>query len=435
MNDLLHEILAARENRALRQQQLLQQYRMPLVCFTMNIPGPVKDSPLIRRAFETGLSLLDENLKNIRYREVSCAAAGCEGYFAVNADARAVKAICTAIEGSCPLGRLFDMDVLDTNGCKLERHSQRGCMVCGKPGRSCAASRAHSVQLLQQTTRHIITAHFASTDAVRIAELAVSALMDEVHTTPKPGLVDKNNCGSHRDMDIPLFTASANALRPYFQQCVCLGQQTACKSPEETFPLLRSAGLNAEKRMYAVTNGVNTHKGAIYTLGILCGAAGRLWKPDRPFADAACILEEAAHLAVAAAKADLSAIGDPKTAGEKLYLMYGLTGIRGEAAAGFPSIAKISLPVYQQLRSCGKSKNDAAAIALLHLIASVEDTNLYHRGGKEGAAFAKAAAAALLPEPTQEQITELDKKFIRKNLSPGGCADLLAATLFLDSLA
>lgn len=431
MDISLQEISAAREARVLRQQRLLSKYGTPLVCFTMNIPGPTKDSPLLRRAFEAGLSMLESRLCVV-WRDISYAATGCEGYFAVNGNAADIKAICVGIEESCPMGRLFDMDVLDIDGKKLERKTERSCMVCGKPGRYCAASRAHDVATLQSVTCRLITDHFSAADAAHIADLAVQALLDEVHTTPKPGLVDETNCGSHKDMDIPLFTASAHALRPYFLQCVLIGQQTA-QQPETTFSALRQAGLEAEKQMFAATGGVNTHKGAIYTLGILCGAAGRLWKADAPFAPAEQILQEAGHIAAPSAKADLAAITAPKTPGERLYQTLGIAGIRGEAALGFPSVANISLPIYRQLLDT-KSKNDAAAITLLHLIAGVDDTNLYHRGGKAGAEFAKNAAAALLPDPTAAQIAELDRCFIERNLSPGGCADLLAATLFIASL-
>jgi len=434
MDPFLHEILAARERRVQRQQALLAQFSVPLVCFTLNIPGPIKDSPLIRRAFDEGLRLLDDRLTNVLYQEATSAPTGSVAFYAVDMPVSELKELCAAIEDSCPLGRLFDMDVLDTDGKKLDRAIQRGCMVCGAPGRLCAATRAHSVELLQQTTWRIITEHFSDADAAYIADTAVQALLEEVHTTPKPGLVDEHNTGSHSDMDIPLFTASAKALRPYFLQCARLGQQTAAQPPQVTFPLLRAAGVNAEKQMYAATGGVNTHKGAIYTLGILCGAAGRLWTAEKPFAREKHILKEAAQMVRPFVKADFAAIDTPKTAGERLYLEQGLTGIRGEAAAGFPSVEDISLPVYRRLLDQGRSANDAGAIALLHLIARVEDTNLYRRGGPEGAAFAKSAAGALLPEPTMAQLFLLDSHFIRRNLSPGGCADLLAATIFLHRL-
>lgn len=125
---------------------------------------------------------------------------------------------------------------------------------------------------------------------------------------------------------------------------------------------------------------------------------------------------------------------DGSTAGQKLYLQKGLRGIRGEVAEGLPSVANIALPALEEGLSKGLSFNDAAACALIQLIAQVEDTNLYHRGGEEGAAFAKESAKALGQFPAMTEIEALDEAFIARNLSPGGCADLLAATLFLHKI-
>lgn len=434
----LLDILDARDKRVQTQQRLLAQYGTPLLCFTMNIAGPVKVTPLIRRGFRAGLEALDRQLpaETILYRQVSTEPTGCEAMYAVSMAAAQLKALCTAIEESTPLGRLFDMDVLDTDGKKLERAGLRRCMVCGAPGRGCAAGRLHSVSQLQAVTTGILREHFALADRERIASLAVQSLLDEVDTTPKPGLVDRRNSGSHRDMNITHFTASAHALRPYFEECIRLGQDTADGLPEDTFPLLRRAGLDAEQTMYRATGGVNTHKGAIYTLGVLCGALGRLWTPEAPIPSTPDILSQCAQLVIASAPSDFAAMTGT-TAGERLYLQHGLKGIRGEVAAGLPSVANISLPAYRQALEKGLSPNDAGAAALLHLIAAVEDTNLHHRGGSQGAAWAKDAANALLqssPYPTAQQLEALDDAFIARLLSPGGCADLLAVTYFLHSL-
>ena len=126
--------------------------------------------------------------------------------------------------------------------------------------------------------------------------------------------------------------------------------------------------------------------------------------------------------------------GAGTTAGERLYLTRGITGIRGEAAAGLPAVTNVGLPVFRDCLAKGYSPNDAGAVTLLHLIARVADTNLYHRGGEEGAAWAAKEAEKLLPAPAMEQIEALDDAFIRRNLSPGGCADLLAVTYFLHAL-
>lgn len=438
MEVTLQQILSAREERVRRQQQLLGQYKTSLLCFTMNIAGPVKTSPLIARGFREGLSLLDSRLPGeaVLYRQTALEATGCVAFYAVAMPAPELKALCTAIEESHPLGRLFDMDVLDADGTKLEREGTRGCIVCGAPGRGCAARRLHSVAQLQETTNRILNTYFAEADRQRIAAAATRSLLDEVDTTPKPGLVDRRNSGSHTDMTLTHFYASAKALQPYFAECVTLGQETAACLPEETFQLLRRAGLQAEATMYKATGGVNTHKGAIYTLGILCGSMGRLWTGETPIAKIDAVLEECAKLVGTSAQADLAA-AEGKTAGEQLFLQYGMQGIRGEVAQGLPSVRDIGLPRLEAALAQGYSHNDAGVYALLHLITSVEDTNLYHRGGPEGAAWAKEAVQTLLtaePYPGMAQVEVLDDAFIARKLSPGGCADLLAVAYFLHSL-
>lgn len=410
MSIQLSEILQAREDRVQLQKTLLAQFHCPLVCFTMNIAGPVKTSPLIEWGFRTGLRSLLQALPTVLNQKVRYLPTGCEAYLSVQMSAGELKDICVQIEEATSLGRLFDMDVLDADGCKLERKKERGCLVCGKPGRYCAARRVHSAEALQAVTEQIL-----------VAELAVQCLIDEATTTPKPGLVDRSNNGSHRDMCLQTFRDSANALRPYFTECVAIGQQA--QTAQDAFRLLREAGLRAEKAMLKATGGVNTHKGAIFTLGILCGCVGR---------HADSILSEAALMGKEAEKDFLLANTD--TAGERLFLQKKLRGIRGEVADGLPSVANIGLPMLRQALQQGLTEEQAAACTLLYLIAHVEDTNLYHRGGEEGAQFAKQAVQALLmhdPFPAKEAIEKLDNAFIERNLSPGGCADLLAATLFL----
>ncbi len=438
MEVTLYQMLQARENRAARQQELRRRFGKPLIFFTMNIPGPVKDTPLIRRSFHWGLERLEKKLSDVLYREIREEVTGCEAVFAVDADPMVLKQICTQIEDAYPVGRLFDMDVLNEAGEKLDRTlvdgKSRDCIVCGAPGRGCASRRVHSVPELTTAVNALLENHFLEADSLRIGALASESLLEEVNTTPKPGLVDRRNNGSHKDMDLALFIASAEALEPYFTRCVRIGQETAALSPEETFARLRSAGLEAEKAMYRTTGGVNTHKGAIFTLGLLCGSVGRLWQAGEPIPEMDSLLGTCAALGSCAVKADFGKEDAPVTAGERLYRSRGITGIRGEAAAGLPSVVNVGLPAFREALSRGVCRNDAGATALVHLIAKVEDTNLYHRGGEVGAAWARTEAERLLPCPAMAQIEGLDDAFIGRNLSPGGCADLLAVTLFLDKL-
>ncbi len=441
MEVTLDQVLEARERRAAAQQALLAQTGAPVISFCMNIPGPVKNGPLIRRAFREGLSRLEDALaeqkKEILHRALTDTVTGCEALLAVEGETKELKELCVDLEDEDDLGRLFDLDVV-TAGESLSREDlglpPRPCLICGAPGRGCASRRVHPVAELQAKTRALLTDYFWRKDRETMAAQAVRALLYEVCATPKPGLVDRANSGSHRDMDLFTFLDSAAALAPYFRQAVELGRSTRERPPEWAFAHLRRAGLAAERAMGAATGGVNTHKGAIFSLGTVCAAAGRLWTPERPWAGTEGILDMAAQLCRAAVAADFAAMeaARPKTAGARLYRETGRRGIRGELAAGLPSIREIGLPAMEAALAAGGNLEQAGLAALRALMARVEDTNLFARGGAAGQAWAAAQAAQIPgPIPDRTALEELDRAMIRRNLSPGGCADLLAITYFL----
>ena len=286
----LMEMLEARGARAGRQRELLEEHRYPLVSFTLNIAGPMKNSPVLRRAFREGLERLEaalaaQGLRPLHQEEVD-RPAGCEALWVVDGPARTVKELCAQIEDRDPLGRLFDLDVLDPEGGKWDREElgllPRPCLVCGKAGKGCASRRLHPVEEIQGKTQAILRDFFAEKDRKFLAAQGARALLYEVCTTPKPGLVDRHNNGSHKDMDVFTFLDSTASLMPYLERAVAIGQATAHRMPEETFERLREAGLRAERTMLQATGGVNTHKGAIFSLGCVLGACGRLWTPEGP---------------------------------------------------------------------------------------------------------------------------------------------------------
>lgn len=221
----LTEMLNARECRAFRQQELLAKYPMPMVCFTMNIAGPVKNNPLIRKGFDLGMKYLNEQLNALKILPVYFTKidepTGNEAYYLIDADPLFIKEITCMIEDGSELGRLFDMDVLDSSGEKVERSKlglpPRPCLICGGPAKDCARSRTHTVEQLQAKTTQLLNDAVKKEDASLAARLACRALLYEVCTTPKPGLVDRNGNGSHKDMDIFTFMDSASALWPYFE--------------------------------------------------------------------------------------------------------------------------------------------------------------------------------------------------------------------------
>ena len=434
----LADILQARERRVSRQREMLSEYGCPLVSFTMNIAGPVKRSPLIEDGFFMGCRLLEGQLLRakapILHKEVIIEDTGCEALYAVQIAASALKALTTELEDCTPAGRLFDMDVIGADGKKLDRATERSCLICGRPGAGCARSRAHTVSELQTKTTELLEAAVSSYHAETAASLACRALLYEVSVTPKPGLVDRANSGSHRDMDIYTFFDSISVLHPYFAECVDVGRESREETPAETLEQLRIHGKLAEDTMLLATGGVNTHKGAIFTLGILCGALGRLPRPL--WCKPARVLQEAAAMCRGLGK-ELEALTHETavTAGQKLYLLCGITGIRGQLQAGLPTVLSHGLPALENALTAGKSKDEAGCRALLSLLSVTPDTNLIHRGGLEAAEAAAKTAAELLQNGYHtEDLTAMDAAFQKDNLSPGGCADLLSVCWLLHFL-
>lgn len=399
----LEQMLLARDRRASRQTALLTRYGRPIISFTMNIAGPVKDSPLIRYAFRSGLRRLEELPYPPVCREIVFEPTGPEALLVYETqDAQSLKSFCMGLESEREAGRLFDLDVLDVNGEKLSRDTSRTCLVCGGPVSVCSRSRTHGLEAITARTRTILEVFAAET----LAEMAENALLAEVHFTPKPGLVDEANNGAHRDMNVPLFERSAHALRPCFEEFVRLGLQGA--SPAA----LQQAGVRAERVMFAATGGVNTHKGAIYSGALLLHAAGRLLSG-----------EEGKGLCEMAAQTAAAIPAPTGTHGAAVRARCG--GIRAEAVSGYPT----AQAVLAQLRRSGPLD------ALLLSMTQLDDSTLWHRGGAAGAQLVRSRAADILAAPASERekrTRQLDAELIGRNLSPGGSADLLAMAFFLD---
>lgn len=412
----LEDMLYARERRAGIQSSILQGGCRCLVCLTMNIPGEVKRTPLIRMLFDEGLRRFDGLGLPVSKRLVLDSATGPEAFMAVDVLPEDVKAAAQDIEDAFPAARLFDFDVLTPSGKKLSRPLSRKCLICGAPAAECARSRNHGLDALRAATEGLLRLFAADT----LAEAGVDSLMEELYTTPKPGLVDRLNNGAHDDMDIPLFKKSSESLRPYFAQAAMLGME-GCSMAE-----LRLSGLAAERDMFDATGGINTHKGMVYSMGLLLAGMGKAltYGGDAVFHAAAFAREDAETMLNKAARS-------PVTNGNKAYAVHGARGAIGEAAAGFPNgrFALKRIHYYMELGAPNPS-----ALALCDIMCVLEDTNLLHRGGAEGLAFAKDAAqhiSALPIEQREAALVELDAEMIRRNLSPGGCADMLALGFLL----
>lgn len=248
--------------------------------------------------------------------------------------------------------------------------------------------------------------------AIAIPLLAEEALWQELELTPKPGLVDKLNNGSHRDMDHAMFARSIAAISPWFPRFAELGSEHADKPAEEQLRLIRPMGIACEQAMYAATGGVNTHKGGIFSLGLLCFVAGRVRDVSTQ-----TLCREVSNICRGLVDRELAGRRCMATAGERQYQQHGLTGARGEVESGFATVRK----VLQQWNR--HQLHDL----LLRLMAVNQDSNLVSRGGIEGLRYVQGYAQRLLADGwDREALIAMDRTLIARNLSPGGSADLLS---------
>ena len=261
-----------------------------------------------------------------------------------------------------------------------------------------------------------------------LGRLARRCLELELCTWPKPGLVSHRDSGAHQDMDASLIRASARCLEPFFAQLAAAGAAGA------SLPVLRNIGINAEHAMLAVTGGVNTHRGAIFGLGLLSAAAGRL-------ALGGTLTARSLGEHVRAAWGwSLRSTAPSGTHGASVFARYGAGGARTEAASGFAHVYLIGLPALRRAREWGADEEAARVQVCFALIAAVADTNILYRAGPAGLEHAQSVARRFLVAggvqrgDWHERAAQAHEDFVAHRLSPGGCADLLAMTLFADAV-
>jgi len=268
--------------------------------------------------------------------------------------------------------------------------------------------------------------------ARRIAVCAIRSLHAELALYPKPGLVSLRDRGAHTDMDAATFLRSMTALRRYFADIATAGADGAA------FAELRSLGVAAELRMLAATGGVNTHRGAIFTLGLFAAAAGVVLVRNHAPADAQFVRVIGGwRTALTAFPIDAQAA---VSHGRVVARGHGTGGARAEAASGFPAVFRVGLPALRLALRCGADVEAAKLHALFALLAHVADTNLLYRGGRDGLAYVRCHAQAFLRDGGvfghgwRERAEALHRCCTVRRLSPGGSADLWSACWFVHQL-
>lgn len=271
--------------------------------------------------------------------------------------------------------------------------------------------------------------HITLSLAEQLADLAVDALIDEADLSPKPALVDRRGSGAHSDLHLGLMHASALALWPMFKEMAEAAQQAG----EVCLPLreaLGRIGRDGEVAMLRTTGGINTHRGAIWAIGLLVAAAAL--RPQQCSAGALTL--RAARLALL----DDRFAPRPASHGAHVAQRYGARGAREEAQLGFPAVMLHGLPQLQRSRAADSGEQNARLDALLAIMANLSDTCVLWRAGLEGLNAMQAGAQAVLDNggsaslDGRRQLRLLEQNLLGLNASPGGAADLLAACLFID---
>lgn len=254
-----------------------------------------------------------------------------------------------------------------------------------------------------------------------IADLACQSLQEELDLTPKPGLVDQHDNGAHHDMDYELMCKSIRTLRPYFVELALLGWKN-----EESYSSIKSIGLRAENAMYKTTKGVNTHKGALFSLGITVVVAAREMRRKGKVEKADLqkgIMEIAKQFPVTNG-----------THGSEVSAKHHIDGALAHACKGYPDLFDKWLPFLQKSQSINSTFPNPLHSTFLYIMSMLDDTNVYYRKGERVAQQVKEEAARILKINDVNNLNELNRRFISENISPGGCADMLSLTRLVQSL-
>ena len=448
MNEFRPEdILIAREERAELQQDLIEKYKLPLVSLRVNYPGIEKDNSLTRNIAKIiKKELVSKFMKQIVYEDDKITAEGPVITLIIENIAEEIKRKTIDVEENHILGRCVDIDVYDEMGNSISRGQLgligRKCFLCGDNAQNCARSRRHNIEDVigfiykkyDEYTKYKNKVHNIHDTSFDISSLAVQAMLYEVVSSPSPGLVSTISTGAHNDMDHYTFIESTCALIKYMTLCTELGFSK--NSPEELLKSARTVGIQGEKAMFQKTEGVNTHKGMLFLMGISCVAVGNAIYNNLQFKDVRSIIMEMCKGLVEKELLPLKSNKGNRNLsyGEKLYLLYNIEGVRGEIEKGLPIIFEFALDFYKKNEDL--SKNDRLVQTLIGIMQYSEDSNILHRHSIEILKEVNEKAKSIMEiggvrsEEGKKAISELDKVFIEKRISPGGSADLLALTVF-----
>jgi triphosphoribosyl-dephospho-CoA synthase len=395
----------------------------PSVFLSLNVPGPRKDTACLDRVFARGRAALVRWLAGSGVAVEGRDALGPYLLATVEGEAADVKRGAVQLEESLPFGRLLDIDVFGPDGRQVDRNMlglpSRRCFLCTSPAVECIRARRHSPEDVLARARRLARTHL---DA--LAEALVDGARAELALTPKPGLVDRADNGSHPDLTYASMARSIDMLPAYYSNLVPLVEE-----PEVDLAACRDAGVQAEARMTEVARS-NTHRGYIFLSGLLLVALG---------------LEES--WTIGGWRRQIASLAGRIIDGRAAFESHGaaarrhhaVRGVHGEALEGLPSVFEHALPALAHGLARFPSRQAAEHYAMARLMAEVEDTTAIHRCGPAGLARVKsdgAALASLIEEGGDHtpRLRQLNEEYRAAGLTMGGVADCLGLTLALHAV-
>jgi len=397
--------LDLREKRDAFEQAAARETGLTIVTIRPNYPGPEKRNLHSNYVSYMMLTTLEKQL-DVRTIRHSHDAEGLTFYLAVTQDGDTAKRISLEAEQDHPLGRLADIDVRTTSRSWSRRElglPGRACFICQEDAMICTRMATHPHQEVAAFFTRTVDAWLTGGPLPDcIQRMAAFALLSELCRETGYGCVTANSVGSHQDMGFLTFIRSI--------QTVSEGLGSAVLEPETDFHALRQYGLTLEQAMFRATAGINTHKGAIFIYLLILG--GLLH--SKAFED---MKEQIARLSAPVLE-DLKR-ADPSH-GLRIYRNFGITGIRGEAVAGFPALFDVYVRTYDESRDMDRLS--------LTVMASADDTNVIHRAGLENLRVLQMKAREVLDGKLRT--SDLDAWCLNRNISTGGSADQIGATIF-----
>ena len=454
-NPIIQSLLKAREERW-HNKLALAKHGWHVVSLQLNLPGYPKNDEttdlfvkLIDKQF---VRFLKANIPG-KYKEERKGfidkAGDCVFYLipAKGVESQELKELTERFEERHPLGRIIDLDVLDTKGKLISSGKYKKCFICDQPAHLCRKETKHPQEEVRKAMLEAINAYIEKERMHncinRFSSWAVKSLLYEVSLTPKPGLVCRSSTGAHSDMDFLSFINSIAALTPFFKELGWIAVNMQGNDMSQILPLVREVGLKMEEAMFEATGKVNTHKGAIFLMALSMFSAVRVIYKKRKF-KAGIFAATVQQLTKGMIQRELCSVeeGSRMTHGESCFLHFGLkgSGARGEAEQGLPTVMHHAMPFIKETEISVEAINDKDMFAilaplLLKIMSVNNDTNVLFRHGEEVLEELKKKSAAALLEMQQGSKMKYDELVEWCNstkISPGGSADLLSVTLFLN---